>query len=190
MIPLPPAGYEQTVEAIAACGVPKGNIRIAYADELQSDVVTISDLGEVSEVKFQCLHQAIRPFYTVFIEAADQRVAYYSFVDREDRKRARTEAIVWLRSREMLDLVPRFDPEEGLERFAMAIEAVCSIRSGSALKALGSTTLTFRRGFLDGALDNDMDMLTCLRHVYSASNADENGVRLGFVGNAPLGDSE
>ena len=76
--PAPPPSYEQTIEAVAECGVPRGNIRIAYEDEFQSDVVGIRDLGGTDEARIGCVKKAVPVGYIVLIEAGDQRHAYYA----------------------------------------------------------------------------------------------------------------
>jgi hypothetical protein len=74
----PAPTHEQTARAVAACGVPPGNIGIAYEDELQSDVVTITDLGGTGKARIGCVKAAVHPAYVVMIGDEDQRIAYYS----------------------------------------------------------------------------------------------------------------
>lgn len=183
MIPAPPPTHEQTIEAISTCGVPAANIRIAYEDELQSDVVTISDLEGTEEERLRCVRRAIHPFYILQIEDTAQRTAYYSLTDREDRQEAKAEAIAWLQSMEMLDRVPPFDPARGLEIFARALEAACGLPPGSALEVLDDSILTFRRGFFEGLTDDRYEELTCLNRMIAASNADEYDIHLVLIGN-------
>lgn len=183
MIPVPPPSYEQTIEAISACGIPSANIRIAYEDLLQSDVVTISNLGEASEDKFHCLRRAVHPFYLLQIADADQHTAYSSFELQEGRREARVEAIEWLHARGLLDHVPQFDRAEGLGRFALALESACSLAAGSALEAFDASTLAVRATFVEGGLATGAsDGVTCLGHMFAASNANDLGIRLGFLG--------
>jgi hypothetical protein len=189
MIPMPPPNHEETTEAIAACGIPIANIRIDYDDELQSDVVTITDPGGVDEEKFHCLRKAIHPFYFVEIEAADQRAAFQSFSNAEDRQQAKVVAVEWLTARGLLDPVPRYDPAHGIQHFARALEAACSLPPESTLTAFDESILTFRADYLErGATMSTGDEFTCISHMLAASNADEHGVLLGFIGNAAAGD--
>ncbi|MFV0625140.1 hypothetical protein ACBY01_14170 [Sphingomonas sp. ac-8] len=76
MIQLPPPGYQQTIEAIAQCGVPRENIAITYEDELRSDEVRISDIGETTGRKLACLKTAVHPFYILTLENEAQQSAF------------------------------------------------------------------------------------------------------------------
>ena len=191
MIPLPPPSYEQTIEAIASCGVPAANIRISYEDELQSDVITVSDLGGTDEERFRCLREAVHPFYILAIEAADQQIAFFSFADREDRRQARAEAIEWLRAQGMLNRVPQHDPAKGIEEFARALEAACSLPTESALEAFNPFILTFRQDFLErGLKTGSHDGFSCLSRMMAASNADEHDIRLAFIGNEAVSEKD
>ncbi len=184
MIPALPPTHEQTIAAISACGVSAANIRVAYEDELQSDVVTISDLEGTGEERLRCVRRAIHPSYILQIEDMAQRSAYYSLTDREDRQEAKAEAIAWLQSMEMLDRVPPFDPARGLEIFARALEAACGLPPGSAREVFDDDSiLTFRRGFFEGLTDDRYEELTCLSRMIAASNADEYDIRLVLIGN-------
>ena len=187
MIPMPPPSYEQIMEAIVDCGVPAANIRISYEDELQSDVVSISNLGGSDEARFRCLRQAVHPFYVLEIADENQRIAFHSFSEREDRPRWRAEAIEWLRERGLLDRVPQSDPVRGVEEFARELEAACSIPEETALETVGSFSLTFRRDFLERGFGGDTHVeCTCLSRMFSASNAAEHDVHLVIVGHMAM----
>jgi hypothetical protein len=187
VIPLPPPSYEQTIEAVTACGIARADIVIRYEDVLQSDVVIIADLGGADEKRFHCLRKAIHPFYILEIEQIEQRSAYYAFSEREDHKQARIEALVWLRQNDLLDSVPKYDPALGLAPFARGLEQACSLPVGEALEVAGANYLTFKRDFLRRELeDNSGDWFTCLQHFLAASNAYEHGIRLVFIGNEAI----
>jgi hypothetical protein len=181
---VPDPNHEQTIRAIAACGVPPGNIRITYEDELQSDLVRIGDLGGSDEARFRCLREAVDPSYIVDASASAQNEAYRAFSLREDRREAKAEAIAWLAARGKLGKVLRFDPAGGPEKFARAIEAACSIRRGSALETLGESGLTIRPDFLEKTIRSSAhDQFTCLLKMTAASDADTHDVHLMMVGN-------
>jgi hypothetical protein len=184
MIDLPSPSYEQTIAAIGACEIPVANVRITYEDELQSDVVTISDLGEVGEQKFRCLRQAVHPFYILMIENTDQQAAFYEFDRREARPIQKAQAVEFLRARGLLDRVPSFDSDEGVAGFARALEASCDVPVGSALTSLDSDTLTFRLDFVQRLTTAEaFDTPGCLMRMFTASDAEDHGIRLVFVGN-------
>jgi hypothetical protein len=185
MIPMPPPTHEQTMEAIVACGVPAVNIHISYEDDLQSDVVSISNLGGSDEARFRCLRQAVHPSYVLEIEDEDQRIAFHSFSEREDRTRWRAEAIEWLRQYGMMDRVPQYDPVRGVEEFARELEAACSIPEGTALETVGSFAVAFRRDFLARGFGGHTHVdQTCLSRMFSASNAADHDVHLVVIGQA------
>ena len=177
--------YEQTVAALAACGVPAANVRISYEDDIQSDFISISDLGGTDEARLGCVNRAYHPSYLLVILDADQRGAYGEFAAREEQARYKAEAVRQLKTLGMLDRVPRYDPRKGLTAFAHGLEAACGVRAGLALETFGSAGLTFRLSFLGNFMaTNSYDQFTCLGRMHAASNADEHGVILAFVGNA------
>lgn len=181
---VPPPGYEQTVEAIVKCGIPRPNIRIAYQDYLQSDEIRISDLGSVNDEKLGCLKSAVHPFYILTLENDVQQLAFYDFSERVSRPKRKAEAREWLRSKGLLERLPKFDPEKGVKDFAAAIEVACGLEVGSALLPDGNTQLTIRPEIFSG---NDYaksgEVLLCLSRMIEASNADQYSVHLGFIGN-------
>lgn len=184
-VPTPTPTPEQTIQALASCGVAAEHVRITYHDELQSDVVSFGDLGGADEARFRCLWNATFPAYLVDVSAAPQREAYQAFERRVGARLAEAEAREWLAKAGLLDRVPRYDPRKGLKTFARALETACSIRPGSALEASDSSVLTIRRSFFgDFMAPRIHDELTCLLRMESASNAEEHDIILAFVGNA------
>ena len=184
MSDLPPPGYEQTIEAIAQCDIPRANIRIAYQDYLQSDEITISDLGPVTEAKLGCLRNAVHPYYILTLTNEAQHVAYYEYAERVDRPKLKAEAREWLQSQGLLPRIPSFNSAIGLVSFATAIENACSLQSGSALKQSSPTTLMVQPSFLLGTNFADSTRaLQCITQMFTASNADQYDIRLVFVGN-------
>lgn len=188
---MPAPTHEQIIRSIAACGVPAANIRITYEDDIQSDFVSIGDLGGTDEARLSCVRKAIHPAYLVTILNPDQRSAYLDVAVREERIRNKAEATERLKALGMLDRVPRFDPRKGLTAFAHGLEAACGIRAGRALEPFGSSSLTFRWSFLANfAATKTYDQFTCLIRMYAASDADQHDILLAFVGNAAAGDGD
>lgn len=183
MIDLPPPSYEQTIEAIVECDIPRGNVRVAYADYLQSDEVTITDLRPITDKKLRCLKDAVYPFYILSIEDASQHRAFSEFSRREDRPKEKSEALDWLRTKGMLSRLPAFDSGQSLADFAIAVELACDLESGTALMATGKSWIAVRPDafsvdtFEKSALD-----LECLTKMFAASDAYEGGVSFGFIG--------
>jgi hypothetical protein len=185
VIDLPPPTYEQTIEAIARCDIPTANIRITYEDYLQSDEVTISDLGELTDEKLQCLKAAVHPFYILTLQDEAQRAAFYKFSKREDRPKQRAEAREWLRSKDLLDRLPTFDPKQGIQDFSVALELACGLEPGSALMVREAASLAVRPDFVLGnKFKKSADALYCLTQMFAASDASEHGFDLFFIGNA------
>lgn len=184
MIDLPPPSYAQTIEAIAKCDIPRANIRIKYEDYLQSDEVTISDLGQVTDGKFRCLRAAVHPFYILTLQNGAQQAAFYDLSERDDRPRQLAQAREWARKRGMLDRVPTFDPERGITEFSAALDTVCGFTRGSALQAKGASWVTVRPDFISkNDFEKSSNALECLMQMFAASNAPENGIKFGFIGN-------
>lgn len=191
MMDLPPPNYNQTIEAIVKCDIPKANVSIAYEDELQSDEVTISDLGDVSDAKLRCLRAAVHPFYVLTIQDDAQQAAFLEFSRREDRPAERDKALAWVRSRQLLNRLPRYQPEQGLQSYAHAVEAACGLKEGSTLIARGPQSLVVRPEFV---LKQDFKSLSasleCLINVFAASDATEQGINLVFLGNEQVADDK
>ena len=180
----PPPNYEQTIEAIEQCDIPRANIKIAYEDYLQSDEITITDIGEITDAKLRCLKGAVHPFYILSLLDESQRSAFYAFAEREDRPKSKAEAREWLRVNGLLDRLPAYDPSRGLVKFAAEVERACDLDEGSALIPHGASFLTIQPKFLLGAdFEKTAKALQCLTRMVTASDADQHGVRLGFIGN-------
>ncbi len=184
MIDVPPPSYEQTIEAIAKCDIPRSNISIKYEDYLRSDEVTISDLGKVDDAKLRCLKAAVHPFYILTLAEPAQQAAFYEFARREDRPAEKAAALEWARSRKLIDKVPNYIRDESLQSFGNRLETACGIQPGSTLEVFNGDFLTIRR---DVILGGDFKKLSgkteCLMNVFTASDAQEHGIRFGFVGN-------
>lgn len=188
---MPAPTHEQTIRSIAACGVPAASIRITYEDDIQSDFVSIGDLGGTDEARMICVRKAIHPAYLVTILNPDQRSHYFEVAAREERIRYKAEVTGQLKALGMLDRVPRYDPRRGLQAFAHGLEAACGIRAGSALEPFGPGSLTFRLSFLRNfAAARTYDEFTCVRRMHAASNADAHDISLAFIGNAAEGEGE
>jgi hypothetical protein len=180
----PDPDHGRTIRSLAACGVAPESIRITYEEELQSDLVRLSDLGGSDEARFRCLRRAVDPSYIVDVSAAPQRETYDAFARRENDKVAKAQARTWLKTAGLLDRVPRFDPRKGTDAFAREVEATCSIRQGTALDAIEDSGLTFRPGFLQKSTGSKTyDQFTCLLQMIAASDADRHDIRLMLVGN-------
>jgi len=190
MIDLPPPSYEQTIEAITHCDIPRANIHIKYQDYLQSDEVTISDLGPVTDAKLRCLKGAVHPFYILTIENPAQQAAFYEFSEREDRPKRKAEAREWLQSKRLLNRVPTYDPKRGLPDFAVSLEAACGLKPGSVLMADGDW-LTVRPNALSAkSFEKSSETLACVTRMFAASDASEKGVKFGFIGNEAVAEKD
>ncbi len=184
MIDLTPPSYEQTVDAIAKCDISRADIRIAYADYLQSDEVTITDLGALTDTKLRCLKSSVHLFYILTIVDEAQRAAFYEFSEREDRPIQKKEALDWLRLNGLLDRAPYFEPRHDVEAFAVALETACGLKPNSALMLHGTSLITVRPDFVSSKdFEKSARSLECLSRMFAASDASENGIRFGFIGN-------
>lgn len=190
MIPpatLPPPTPEQTVEALAACGADAANIRIAYDEELQSDVVTIGSRSGVDQTKLPCIAGAVHPFYLVHFEDPATDAAYSTLVWEQARRRAALAGREWLRERGLLQGMPRFRPGKvPLTKFVRDVEVHCSVRPGRAIEIVTPSSVTLRSDFMESIVASDnrrhADRMTCLMNVLAASDLAAGGVAFGFVG--------
>jgi hypothetical protein len=116
-----------------------------------------------------------------------QRGAFYEFSNRENRPRQKSEALNWLKTRRMLDRLPAFTSGQKLEDFAVAVELACDLKAGSALKASDDSWISVQPSAISiKSFEKSSRDLECLLNMFAASDAYENGVRLGFIGNAPV----
>jgi hypothetical protein len=174
--------YEETVAAIVSCGVPETNIRIAFDELLQSDVVRISDVGSEDEERLSCLLRSIHPFYIVEIDEPQQSSQYRQLAVEEGAARARVEGERWLRERGLFEGAPRFDANRTrLADYARAVEAHCGLKLGCALEILDEDTLTPSQGLMASIVENDGEQLNCVMHVLALSNQAKSVVAFGFV---------
>jgi hypothetical protein len=191
VIDLPPPSYEQTIEAIHQCGVQRANIRIAYEDYLQSDEVTISDIGVVTDDKLRCVRKAVHPFYILTLAKSEQQSAFHELAQKDDRPVHQQQAREWVRLRGWSARIPAFSEAEGIEAFARALEGACELKAGSAIIVRGSNALTVRPDFFSGSsFEQSGKAIECLMQMFAASNADEHGVRLGFTGNEAIAEEK
>ena len=191
MIDLPPPSYEQTIEAIVRCEIPRESVRIAYEDYLQSDEVTITDLGKVTNDKLRCLKGAVHPFYILTIQNMAQRAAFYEFSKREDRPKQKSDALDWLRTKGLQDRLPVFDSGQRLEDFAAAVELACGLEAGIALMVVDKSLISVRPDSISiETFEKSARDLECLTNMIGASDAYENGVGFGFIGNETVSEEE
>lgn len=191
MIDLPPPTYAQQTELLVHCEIPRANIRIAYEDYLQSDEITISSLGAITDEKLRCLKVALHPAYILTIKDEVQQSAFSKLSRLIDRPDEIAGALKWLRSKGFEGQVPSFDAEKGLDAFAHEVEDACGFKRGSAFMENGGSMLAVRRDFMpEGDFEQISDAIGCLMSMFSASNAVESGISLGFIGNAARGEQD
>lgn len=184
MIDLPPPTYTQQVEAIVQCGIPRENIQIAYETGLQSDLITLGHTGELTEEKLRCLKAGIHPFYDVILKDQAQQSVYHDYswqVDQQDRK---IEAREWVQKKGLQNRVPTYDKNDGLTAFATALETACGLKPGSTVKAQGKSSLAVNPELSKNGLETSASALECVMNLFSASDAGDHGIEIGFIGNA------
>ncbi len=184
MIDLPPPSYEQTVQAITSCGVEDSKIRIKYEGYLQSDEVTISDVGEVTDDKLRCTRKAVHPFYILTLEKPEQQTAFYDLASKDDRPAQLQKAREWAQSQGKIAQMPVFSESEGVSAFVRALERSCDLKSGSVFAVKGSRFLALQPELVSQlSFEQSSKVLECVMQMFAASNADEHGISFGFIGN-------
>jgi hypothetical protein len=182
-IPLPPPNYEQTIQAIESCGIATGKILIKYQDYLQSDEVTLSDIGKITSAKLRCLRTAVHPFYILTLARAEQRDAFDELYRTDRRPEELRKAKQWAGARGKTAQIPVFDKAGGVTVFARALERSCDLKEGSVFVDEGNRFLALNRGYAAGLnFDEGVKIFECVMQMFTASNAEENGIRFGFVG--------
>jgi hypothetical protein len=187
-VAMPPPSYEQTLDAAAACGVQAAKIRISYEQELQSDVVSVGDLGGDEDARVRCLAEAVHPFYLLDFKNPASNATYWTLFMERGRREARLQGRRWLKERGLLRGMPLYRSGEiPLTRFVRDVESHCSVEPGRAIEILTPTSVTIRIPFMRSILAKGDgrrgDRLTCLMNVLAVSDLAEGGVHFGFVGN-------
>jgi len=186
-----PPSHDQTIEAIARCGVPASKIQIIYEEEIQTDTVSIDELSEApSEARMTCIYRATMPFgYHVRFANADQDGLFRNWAGAEARGWARLEGRKWLQDRGLLDGVPTYSPDESdLSTFLSEVESYCSVERGSALEVVNDGFITLQAGFMQSihGVPGPSETFTCLTNVLAASNLAEAGIRFGFIAHGAI----
>jgi hypothetical protein len=190
----------QLAAAVERCGIAPDQFEISYEDYLQSDEIRIlsSTLNDEQIDALQSI-EGTPPFPIVTFLSRD-------VLDRSSlmsRERHRRESREWLRQRGLLDRLPLFYPnKEQPMQFARRLEEFCGIEPGAVFEMNEQLNIitpkrdwigqTLRRGWLWRKLHGarHKEEFELLIRAMSASNAEEHGVRLGFIGNEYVPDKE
>ncbi|MGP1353323.1 MAG: hypothetical protein ACTS1Z_08365 [Parasphingopyxis sp.] len=186
---LPPVpSYEQTIEALAECGLPADKVQIRYDDFLGLDTVTIGTLDEVPDEEFSmCVHEATTlSGYDVQFADTGQSSAFNGYVAEAIMQDVQRDSADWLRDRQLLESMPVFDPDIGLQTFAADAEQHCGLEQGAILRVLNATSYTLNIGYfalLTEITDESHHHLSCVMSVMSVNRLDQHNISLGFIGN-------
>jgi hypothetical protein len=190
-LPPPPPSYEQTIQAIEACGVVRSTVRVKYEDLLQSDEVTISDIGEVTDSKLRCIRQAVHPFYILTLEKAQQQSAFFELAQNDDRPAQLRTAREWADAQGKTAQVPIFKESEGVAGFVNALERACDLKTGSVFVADGGRFLALQpQMFTPSNFKQSAKVMERVMQIFAASNANEHGIRFGFIGNQAVAEEK
>lgn len=168
---------------VASCGFK--TVRPRFDDELQQNVIEVSDVASASTEQLRCVALAsLRSHYYVMFPGPVEQT-YQSLYWRMSQEREKADARVWLEKRGLLSRLPAFDPQRSDNRtFARALERLCGPKAAGTLEPIGEMA-TFKAGTL-GAVENSMHLegkldaetLSCLLNAAAAS-----GYSIGFIGN-------
>lgn len=176
-------------EALARCGIDRGQIAQRFDREVQSEVAIISG-GGYDDAVLGCAADALAERLAIArFEASDTDSRFGDLWGAAMQRLAESHARQWLSERGLLDTLPRYDPErQTLAEFAVALERLCGIAPGAAF-TIEAGMLTFvdtdRPTFPEG------DSSTCLLQAGVAASTGSAALAFGFVGNeapAPAGD--
>ncbi|WP_420605183.1 hypothetical protein [Novosphingopyxis sp.] len=137
MIDLPPESLqvqEQVIEtSMQNCGMETADFIIQYEDILQGFEILIRDGAGVDASQFPCIHEATRGQFVSF-ENEGMQSAYSDYSYELIRPVILQSAEKELRKLKLLKSFPnRADYEDDLQ-FAKALERLCDVEPGSALK--------------------------------------------------------
>jgi hypothetical protein len=188
-----PLILEQLTTAVERCGIPRAEFEISYEDYLQSEEIRVlsPSLDDEQIASLQKIERS-PPFAIVTFTTADVS-ARASTLSAE---RYRAESREWLRQRGLLDRLPQFDPdEEDPMQFARRLEEFCGIELGAVFEMNEQLRMItpkmdwigqpLCKGWLWRRLHGASHeaQFECLMRAMSATNAEEHGIRFGFIGN-------
>ena len=169
----------RVLSELAACGVAPGNVSIQYESELQDFSVRIHGVApKLDQNQLGCVARLGLDGLIISFEDGDADARFRSAARSAFRDRAREEAIVWLKERNLLEALPLFDPAtDDLTSYANQLEEHCGLARGSILEVYSPNLLTIRRD-----VDFRSDALRHISHAVAASNLCDHGVAFGVLG--------
>jgi len=179
LIDLPPPSNVPIIEAVVSCGVSRSGISLRYEELLQSDVLSIAASSGATDKMFECIRSATWARAIVEFEEPEIGARYQAYDNTEAGALMKAMAQEKLRKAGKLGKLPNYSAGRSLGEYLNALEAFCGLEPGSAFEVMGPDSFTYRRDFLTLPVKPGVE---CLTDAVMASNLEEHGMRLGFIG--------
>jgi hypothetical protein len=168
---------------LRACGVDETRAIVEHDEDTDDRETGISGSAPVPDDQMRCIAAAAarRGYFVEFADPAlNARFAALAAPQMRDarRKFARD----WLAEHNLLDKLPVYEGNEGLDGFAVRVEHLCGFAPHKALQSSGPKTLSIAPSALQPAPSAGAKA-ECLLMALGASDLDSAGVSYGFIGN-------
>ena len=180
MIDLPPPSNVPIIEAVVSCGVARSGLSLRYEELYQSDVLSIAASGGATDKMFECIRAATWARATVEFEEPEIGARYQAYDEAESGALMKAMAQEKLRKAGKVSTLPIYSAGRPLSEYLNSLEAFCGLEPGSAFEVMGPDSFTYKRDFLTIPVKPGAE---CLTDAVMASNLEEHGMRLGFIGN-------
>lgn len=168
---------------LRACGIDETRAIVEHDEDIEDRETGISGSQPVSDDQMRCVAgAAARRGY--FVEFADPILngRFEALAAPQMREAGRKAARDWLAAHNLLDKLPVYNRDEGLDSFAVRLELFCGFTPHAALQLSGPKTLTIVSSALPLAPSRSAKA-ECLLMALGASDLDSAGVSYGFIGN-------
>ena len=166
---------EVAIERVRRCGFT--DVRVRFDGELQENVVEVANVSSATDSQLRCTADA--SFATIYYVMFPEPImsVYWKIYGQKEAARNKLAATDWLRRRNLLSRLPRFDPKDSDRwKFVHQIERLCGMREGEAFEEKYGT-IAIRPGRLLADIRSD-ETFMCLMYASAAS-----GSPFGFIGN-------
>jgi hypothetical protein len=190
----------QLTASVERCGIPRSEFEVSYEDYLRSEEIRVMS-SSLDDETIQSLKAIERAAPFPIVTFVDPDVSRRSWELTAEHYKA--ESREWLRQQGLLDRLPLYDPDlESPMQFARRLEEFCGIQPGSVfemneqLNVITPKTDWIAQSVRKGRVwqkrhgAKHLQQFHCLMNAMSATDADEHGIRFGFIGNQATSDEE
>ena len=153
---------------------------LRYEALLQSDVLSIAASSGATDKMFECIRSATWARAMVEFEEPEIGARYQAYDNAEAGALMKAMTQEKFRKAGKLDRLTDYSAGLPLSEYLNALETFCGLKPGSAFEVMGPDSFTYKRDFLTIPVKPGAE---CLTDAVMASNLEEHGMRLGFIGN-------